>query len=105
MGTSTNFALFYQEDSFRGFGDYDMFRKKTIYKEHRTQIRENQDNYLQTGQGKVNIKGDYFTFGADYFFSEDSNLSFLYLFEDDKDVDHQRNLSTQIIPIQLSIRL
>jgi len=97
LGIATNLALFYQEESFRVFGDYDMFRKKTIYKEHGTQIRENQDNYLRTGQGKMNREGDYFTFGADYFFSEDSNLSFLYLFEDDKDTNHQRNLSTQII--------
>jgi len=97
LGTSTNLALFYQEDSFRIFGDYDMFRKKTSYKEYERQIRENQYSYYQTGQGTLDRKGDYVTFGADYFFSQDSNLSFLYLFEDDKDANHKRNLSTQII--------
>lgn len=95
-GYSTNASLFYKKEQFRIFGDYYRSRHKTITEGHGTQIRDNQIYYQNTENGKVNRKSDYVTFGADYDFNEDSSLSFLYIFEDDRDDDHQRIASSDI---------
>lgn len=96
-GYNTNVGLFYTQDKFRVFGDYYYSRHKTISNSHGEQIRENQNLYYNISEnGNLNRKSDYATLGADYNFNENNSLSFLYLFEDDRDDDHQRNVSSQI---------
>lgn len=95
-GYSTDASLFYKREQFRIFGNYYHSRHKTISEGHGTQIRNNELYYQNTENSKVNRKSDYITLGADYDFNENSSLSFLYLFEDDRDDDHQRTVSSKI---------
>lgn len=96
-GYNTNASLFYTQDKFRIFGDYDFSRHKTLTKGKGNQARENQNLYYDISEnGSLNRKSDYATLGADYNFNKNNSLSFLYLFEDDRDDDHQRNVSSQI---------
>ncbi|MGG5507049.1 MULTISPECIES: outer membrane beta-barrel protein [unclassified Myroides] len=96
-GYSTDASLFYQHKDFRVFGNYYHARHKTraygkgILNENSTQL-----HYDNREKSKVNRKSDYVTLGADYQINKNSNLSFIYLFEDDQDDNHQRTVLSTI---------
>ncbi|MBB1139845.1 outer membrane beta-barrel family protein [Myroides sp. WP-1] len=96
-GYSTDASLFYERQKFRVFGNYYHARHKT-FAQAKGVLEENIEtlHYANTEKSKVNRKSDYLTIGADYQLDENSSFSLLYLFEDDKDDDHQRTVLSTI---------
>ena len=101
-GYSSDASLFYQRKKIRAFGNYYHARHKTqangkgVLNEKIKEL-----HYTNVEKSKVNRKSDYVTLGVDYQFNQDNSLSFLYLFEDDQDDNHQRTVLSTVSSLNL----
>lgn len=97
FGYTDDASLFYTTDNYRLFGTFYHSRSKTFYEDINNQTLKNQNIvYNSTTEAGLKRKENEFIFGADYYLSKKSELSFLYIFNYDVDANHNRNTHTDV---------
>ncbi|MDO5607522.1 MAG: TonB-dependent receptor [Capnocytophaga sp.] len=92
FGYTSDASLFYGTEHFRVFGMLYHGRSNSFMENTANQSLKNQNLiYNSFTNASLKRKENFFDFGFDYYLSENSGISFLYILGYDADADHNRN--------------